>query len=444
MAKKMRTFQAVIPNVVIAATPALVFNPCMAQCSPQWSAYSGPQLDNGVFAVTTWDPDGTGPALPVVVAGGNFEHAGQQPVSHVGQWSGSAWLPMGQGVMGTVLSATTWQNGTGVLEPVVGGYFILSGPTMVNRIARFSGTDWLPLGVGVGSTGATVLSMTEFQSSLIVGGTFSTAGGILAGGLARWDGAAWHAFPDERASWADTLGTHAGSLYAGGWWPVPNGGTVHTGILRWQDPTWVVVGENFPQDDVNAITTYQGQLIAGGDFTNQCCGNPPAPGEFIARFDGAAWLPLGNGLDGPVQALCVFDPDGPGPIPELLIAGGSFSGGLAAWNGTDWSPLGSTSGPVRALTIWNNQLVVAGEFFFAGGLASPGMAFWGCPQPATCYPNCDASTTPPVLNINDFVCFLDAFVAGSPYANCDQSTRPPTLNILDFVCFLNRFATGCS
>ena len=62
----------------------------------------------------------------------------------------------------------------------------------------------------------------------------------------------------------------------------------------------------------------------------------------------------------------------------------------------------------------------------------------------TCYPNCDNSTTPPILNINDFICFLNKFAAQDPYANCDGSTTAPILNILDFMCFLNRFAAGCS
>jgi hypothetical protein len=63
--------------------------------------------------------------------------------------------------------------------------------------------------------------------------------------------------------------------------------------------------------------------------------------------------------------------------------------------------------------------------------------------PAACYANCDASTNVPVLNVNDFTCFLNAFAAGSPYANCDQSTTPPVLNVNDFTCFLNTFAAGC-
>jgi hypothetical protein len=61
----------------------------------------------------------------------------------------------------------------------------------------------------------------------------------------------------------------------------------------------------------------------------------------------------------------------------------------------------------------------------------------------TCYPNCDASTQAPVLNVADFTCFLSRFAASDPYANCDLSTTPPTLNVADFTCFLQSFATGC-
>jgi hypothetical protein len=52
----------------------------------------------------------------------------------------------------------------------------------------------------------------------------------------------------------------------------------------------------------------------------------------------------------------------------------------------------------------------------------------------SCYANCDGSTTPPVLNVADFSCFLARFAAGDPYANC---------NVADFTCFLTAFAQGC-
>lgn len=60
-----------------------------------------------------------------------------------------------------------------------------------------------------------------------------------------------------------------------------------------------------------------------------------------------------------------------------------------------------------------------------------------------CYANCDGSTIAPILNVNDFACFLNRFAASEPYANCDGSTTPPILNVNDFACFLNSFAAGC-
>jgi hypothetical protein len=65
-----------------------------------------------------------------------------------------------------------------------------------------------------------------------------------------------------------------------------------------------------------------------------------------------------------------------------------------------------------------------------------------CPRP--CYANCDNSTAPPILNINDYSCFINRFAAGDSWANCDGSTAPPILNVNDFACFVNKYAAGCS
>ncbi|MBL9030753.1 MAG: hypothetical protein JNM80_03485 [Phycisphaerae bacterium] len=72
-------------------------------------------------------------------------------------------------------------------------------------------------------------------------------------------------------------------------------------------------------------------------------------------------------------------------------------------------------------------------------LADPEVA----PGILDCYANCDFSTVPPVLNVNDFQCFLNLYAAGRPDANCDGSTTAPMLNINDFQCFLNAYAAGC-
>jgi hypothetical protein len=79
-----------------------------------------------------------------------------------------------------------------------------------------------------------------------------------------------------------------------------------------------------------------------------------------------------------------------------------------------------------------------------------GTAIVGLTPP--CYANCDGSTTTPILNVEDFSCFINEFAAaqGLPpqqqlthYANCDGSSTPPVLNVEDFTCFINAFAAGC-
>jgi hypothetical protein len=81
------------------------------------------------------------------------------------------------------------------------------------------------------------------------------------------------------------------------------------------------------------------------------------------------------------------------------------------------------------------------DSFLSSPEGYPWFAASGGPPP--CYANCDQSSTPPILNVGDFACFLNRFAAGQPGANCDGSSAAPTLTIADFACFLNRFAAGC-
>jgi trimeric autotransporter adhesin len=428
---RARTAIALLPGCCLCAGVA-------AQCAPQWTNYSGPPLDGSINGIVAWDPDGPGPALSVLVAGGNFVHVGSTLMPLVGAYDGVGWHSLASGVNGTVECVALYAPpGSGVSQPVIGGVFNHDWlfTTVLNGIARFDGAQWQPFGNGVGGTGnATVYCAASYAGGLAIGGNFPTAGTASVLGLARWDGANWSAFADQHAGGPNTLAGLNGILYAGSWWS-----QYQTAVYRWDDPTWTALGPSTtPTYEVHALAVYQGQLYAGGLFNS--------PQSHIARFDGTNWQSVGGGTDGTVAALCVFDPDGPGPLPEVLIAAGSFlhAGGvaaseIAAWDGSAWSPLGAgLTGGINSMTVWNNQLVVAGG----------GMVFWGCPQPAACYPNCDGSSTPPRLNVQDFVCYLQSFVGGCAgpsfcYPNCDGSSGTPFLNVQDFVCFLQKFAQGC-
>jgi hypothetical protein len=93
--------------------------------------------------------------------------------------------------------------------------------------------------------------------------------------------------------------------------------------------------------------------------------------------------------------------------------------------------------------IYRSNLDGSGIEFFLTGLGLVNDMVIVASGPAPCYANCDASTAPPVLNVQDFSCFLGKFASDDPYANCDGSTQPPVLNVQDFSCFLGKFAAGC-
>jgi hypothetical protein len=135
------------------------------------------------------------------------------------------------------------------------------------------------------------------------------------------------------------------------------------------------------------------------------------------------------------------------PFHSLLASAGiAVTAGAAHAQFTiDWYTIDSGSGaPAGGPFSISGTVGQPDAAIVAGGPFQVTGGFWvGGAAAQTCYPNCDNSTVPPILNIADFVCFQQAFAAGSSYANCDNSTVPPVLNIADFVCFQQSFAAGC-
>ncbi len=145
-------------------------------------------------------------------------------------------------------------------------------------------------------------------------------------------------------------------------------------------------------------------------------------------------------------------------VPALVAAGeeglgqytfdGSTSG-TAVW---DLSPSPGLRADIHAGSTLTLRMHGAGSPFayifrsrnYPTASAHPTLTITAALIEPPCYANCDGSTTPPVLNVLDFGCFLNRFAAGDSTANCDGSTTQPVLNVLDFSCFLNRFAAGCT
>ena len=91
--------------------------------------------------------------------------------------------------------------------------------------------------------------------------------------------------------------------------------------------------------------------------------------------------------------------------PALGQTGGGFD---LTWSSIDCGG-GTSSGGTLVLDMTLGQ---ADAGVMTGGTLTLSGGFWAVPPAAACYANCDGSTTPPLLNANDFGCFLNRFTAG--------------------------------
>jgi trimeric autotransporter adhesin len=248
------------------------------------------------------------------------------------QWGDEFNLPYANG---TVYCATVYQ---GYL--VVGGDFTCIGGKPISYLARWDGTEWTPLGLGIDGGARTLL---EDGPRLLVGGLFHHAGGLDQAGLAAWDGVSWTAVAPVSLveSAGDFLGVFAmqkfqGDLIVGGEFRSGSRRGVE-GIARLQAGEWQAVGGGI-HGRVVALAVFRDTLYAGGDFDSA----GSAAAEDIARLDGSHWSDIGGITYGDVTALAAYQ--------DRLYVGGYFSraGGvdiscLAAWDGSSWSaPVGPT------------------------------------------------------------------------------------------------------
>jgi HYR domain-containing protein len=303
-----------------------------------WTALvSGPSHD--VFALAVFD-DGSGPAL---FAGGSFQTAGGVGVNHVARWDGSSWSPLGSGIPGDVFALVVFDDGSGPAL-YAGGRFTIAGGVPANYIARWNGSSWSPLGSGVNFE---VRALVVFDDGsgpvLCVAGFFTTAGGVPASRVASWNGSSWSPLGSGLAPTNYRPDTGALAVHDDGSGPAlyffgtfRAAGVTTSQIMRWDGATWSALGSGMsggsPWGPWSLLVHDDGggpALFAGGSFTT--AGGVAANG--IAKWDGSSWSALGSGLTGGAAALAVYD-DGSGPA---LFAGGAFpsadsgDGYLAKW-----------------------------------------------------------------------------------------------------------------
>lgn len=163
---------------------------------------------------------------------------------------------------------------------------------------------WVPTFGGLAGTNGDVNAIARYDDgsgpAVYVAGSFTEAGGLLAGGVAKWDGSAWSPI----------------SASADG----PINALEVGGVSRWDGANWWPLGGTFSSSPTALVTYDDGsgggpRIVAVGGFTT--VGGQPF--DRIARWNGLEWTPFAVGDFGNGINAAVVVPNGPRGTPALVV-----------------------------------------------------------------------------------------------------------------------------
>lgn len=370
----------------------------------------------------------------VVLHGGYFPNI--VPAGDTWEWDGSQWSQIP--VSGP--AATTSQRVL-VFDTARGCSVLLhsSSGSGVNQTWTWNGAVWTQASFS-GPVGRTAYSMTydsTRQRVVLYGGVTRTSPFALLADVWEWDGASWLQRGNAPEAWQGHLM---------GYDPIRARIIVH-GSAGQSAPV-----ETFDYDP------------AADAWTLRATGGPPPEGRAIA-FDSArqrgvirgntspntTWEWNVNGAVSPtviVQQPTNVDvaPGLRAQFPVVAVSTGAltyqwYNGGIPLSNAAHISGANTATLEINPVSSADQGLyhVVIGNGCSAVQSRDARLYVLGSP----CYANCDESSITPILNANDFQCFLNHYAARESYANCDGSLSNPMFTASDFQCFLNAFAQGC-
>ena len=343
------------------------------------------------------------------IVGGFLEQTDQEPVFRLhldpgegpGYWKDNAFSGYFEGTVGygegaqapTVSAISTMGTAVyigGAFAEVRGDHPDYFEPSRISAInvAKWTGTTWAPVtgGDAIAASGeepGEVSAVFNDGDNVYVAGTFAFAGGsnnlATSGnlrGIARWNKTArtWTQLdPNEYiyGSSVTELAKAGGNIYA----VSADGGTPDR-VLRMSEPTpgdfqWDDLGQ--ANGEIRAMVEKGGEIHVAGQFTN--IGGVAANG--IAKWNGTAWSALGTGIAGPAgfgngaYALAVHGSDLI-VAGRITAAGGNVVTNVTKWNGTTWSAMGAGDDYIEALAVFGGEV----HYGYGGGVKKWNGSAW--------------------------------------------------------------------
>lgn len=322
-----------------------------------------------------------------VYVAGLFNQVGNlEGTDGVARWDGRRWYSLGNGLRVTKVDRETSGDVYGMTvsgdDVYVVGDFEKAGNVAVRNIARWNipTQTWNAVGNNSGPLDAfgdpTILrAVAVIGNQVFVGGDFRSIGGVVANGVAVWNGANWSPLAGGISDTSDdkgevrTLLARGDQVFVGGLFNLavnPNGvaDARANNIAVWSRSTgrWATLGAG-ASAPVETLAADASSVFAGGSFVQ-------AGGKVmnaVARWNGTTWNALGSGVDGQVYGLSLSS--------GVLYVAGSFTNAsgvantdsLATWDGSQW-------GSVRTDALLNdpNKQYINTAVAFPGGVFAAG------------------------------------------------------------------------
>jgi hypothetical protein len=331
--------------------------------------------------------------------GGGFTNAGGISVNAIARWDGTNWDGLAGGLHPTSSGGNRPAPIPAVraLQFVgdrlyVGGNFDTAGGIVATNIAEFSSGTWKPLisgtnnGVAGGSGVIEVHALAaNTNGELIVGGTFNQAGDVPANFVAKWTGSQWQALglglnrPSDGS--VDSLYCQGNDIYAGGRFVMLDGvwtDAYHYGFARWDGTNWVTLAVMTEEGVLNNATLVTGDgtnVFAATPLISPVTLSPPQiKGISIIKGHDNDWSVLGGGI---AVSPDVHTVTTTGAKIQTTVPGNGGSSILAEWNGNTWVAAPALQGSIEKI-LYNDGITYAVGNFTPSTYEPPlfGIAGW--------------------------------------------------------------------
>ncbi len=221
-----------------------------------------------------------------------------------------------------------------------------------NYLAMWNGVSWIDLG---STFNGPVYSIGILSTSdILIGGAFTSAGGLNANNIIKRSGNSWITLDSGFNAQVNCIYvTGTDDVYVGG--QFSNSATTYLNhIAKYENGQWTALGSGIGSV-VNSIMINNSILYAGCEIF----GNP------VQKFENNIWSPVSGISNGKVFTLASFK--------NHLYAGGDFQlpyYAAAKWDGVNWSSITTVFNPSHKIYSLLNKndsiLYIAGNFTGVG------------------------------------------------------------------------------